>query len=177
MTQIFASGSRSVHFLPTDAIAALNRIIDQKFNVLVGDCHGTDVAIQRYLKTRNYKNVTVYHIGASPRTNIGFNAVRVNGNFQTDKDKYMAGLANFGLAVWDGQSKGTAQNIERIKTKVIAAPTDATKCIVCGAPSENGSTRLPMTFHPPSNPRIPVCINCYRSGRLKTEVELRGFSS
>jgi len=176
MTKIFVSGSRSIHFLPTDAITALNRIMEQEFTVMVGDCYGTDTAVQRYFKARNYKNVIVCHIGPSPRNNVGFNTLPIEGHFQTDKDEYMGKTARYGLAIWDGQSRGTAQNIKRVKTKVIAAPTDAAKCIVCASPSENGSVRLPMTFHPPSNPRIPVCIDCYRSGKLKTEVELRGFS-
>lgn len=175
MTKVFVSGSRSIHYLPSDAITSLNRITDQEFTVLIGDCYGLDTAAQRYLRANNYKNVIVCHIGPAPRNNLGFNTLPIEGYYQTDKDEYMGRTADYGLAIWDGQSRGTAENIRRTNTKVITAPPDKTKCIVCSKPSGNGSCPLPLTFHPPSNPKIPVCFDCYKSGRLATELTLRGF--
>lgn len=74
--------------------------------------------MQDYLK--DYRRVVVFHIGDRPRNNLGFDSVRVYGNKRTDKDAAMAAGADYGLAIWDGRSPGTAKNIARVeKTKVI----------------------------------------------------------
>jgi len=174
MTTVFVSGSRSIHFLPTDALAALDRIMAQGFLILVGDCAGSDEATQRYLKAKAYRAVTVCHIGARPRHNLGFNSMQVEGTRQTDKDSYMGRTSNYGLAIWDGTSPGTARNIARVNTKIVLAP-DSGACVSCTQTQEIGSTRLPISFHEPSNPKIPVCFRCYESGKLATQLELRGF--
>ncbi len=175
MTKVFISGSRSIHFLPATALDAIDRIIAQNMAILVGDCKGTDTAVQRYLSAKHYSNVTVCHIGAAPRNNLGFNTIQVNGNYQTDKDQFMGAAATYGLAIWDGISEGTRKNIDRVKTKVVRSNSDTSRCTICGGPSENGGVQLPITFHPPSNPRIPLCLNCYKSGRLRTECDRRGI--
>ena len=121
MTQVFVSGSRSVRALPQAAKTSLDKIIELGFTVCVGDCYGVDTLVQDYLATKNYQLVVVYHIGQEPRNNVGFRTQRVSGSRQTDKDAAMAAAADYGLAVWDGQSPGTAKNIARVaKTKVVA---------------------------------------------------------
>jgi len=174
-TTIFVSGSRSIKFLPQRALQALDRIMAQGFTILVGDCFGVDVLIQRYLSAKGYRQVTVCHINARPRHNLGFNSTQVPGTRQTDKDAYMGRTANFGLAIWDGASPGTAKNIARVKTKVIAVNSNDTTCILCNTTSEIGFVRIPLTFHEPSNPKIPTCYSCYESGKLKQALELRGI--
>jgi len=175
MTKVFISGSRSIHFLPAAALDAIDRIIAQNMSILVGDCKGVDTAIQRYLKTKHYANVAVCHIGATPRNNLGFNTIQVNGNYQTDKDQFMGKTATYGLAIWDGLSEGTRKNIERAKTKVVKSNSDNSRCTICEGPSANGGVQLPITFHAQSNPRIPLCLDCYKSGKLKTECDRRGI--
>lgn len=118
---VFISGSRSVTALPPDAIKALDQIIEDRATVLIGDATGVDTLVQQHLADRNYDLVTVHHIGDQPRNNLGFETVKVNGTRQTEKDSYMASRADSGLAIWDGQSRGTAQNIERLETTVINA--------------------------------------------------------
>ena len=174
-TTIFISGSRSINFLPPGALQALDRIMAQGFTILVGDCFGVDVLIQRYLSAKGYRQVTVCHINARPRNNLGFNSLQVPGTRQTDKDAYMGRTANFGLAIWDGASPGTARNIARVKTKVINVNPTAQTCIVCNSANEIGFIRIPLTFHEPSNPKIPTCFTCYKSGTLKQALELRGI--
>ena len=172
---IFVSGSRSIKFLPLSALQALDRIMAQGFNILVGDCFGVDLAFQRYLSAKGYRQVTVCHINARPRHNLGFNSMQVSGTHQTDKDSYMGRTANFGLAIWDGASPGTAKNIARVKTKVITVNPKGQTCIVCNSTNEIGFVRIPLTFHQPSNPEIPTCFSCYKSGKLKHALELRGI--
>ena len=116
--KVFVSGSRGVRELPAAAKAALDKIRALGFTVLVGDCHGVDTLVQAYLK--GCPKVVVFHIGARPRANLGFDTVRIAGAKQTDKDAAMAATADYGLAVWDGKSPGTARNIEWVKaTKVV----------------------------------------------------------
>ena len=119
--KIFVSGSRSIKKLPKNAIEALDRIIAQGFTVLVGDCYGTDALVQEYLTVQQYENVLVYHIGSRPRFNIGFEAVKVDGRRQIDKDAEMGRTADYGLAVWDGVSPGTRKNIAFVKTRIVLA--------------------------------------------------------
>ena len=116
--KVFVSGSRGVRELPVAAKAALDKIEELGFTVLVGDCYGVDTLVQAYLE--GYGRVVVFHIGARPRTNLGFDTVRIAGHRQTDKDAAMAAGADYGLAVWDGRSPGTAKNIKRVgATKVV----------------------------------------------------------
>jgi O-acetyl-ADP-ribose deacetylase (regulator of RNase III) len=121
-TFVFISGSRSITFLPFEALESIEAIIAQEFTVLVGDCYGVDTLVQDYLSERNYQNVIVCHIGARPRNNRGFKTQHIPGTRQTDKDAYMGRTATFGLAIWDGVSPGTAKNVARVKTKVITSP-------------------------------------------------------
>jgi adenine-specific DNA-methyltransferase len=121
MTKIvFISGSRSVKELPQSALNSLDKIIELGFKVILGDCYGVDTLVQKYLKSKNYTKVTVYHIGNYPRFNLGFKTVKVDGIRQVDKDIEMSKKAHYGLAIWDGKSKGTLANIQRVPlTKVI----------------------------------------------------------
>jgi adenine-specific DNA-methyltransferase len=119
------SGSRCIQELPPAAITSLNKIIELKFNIIIGDAPGVDVQVQQYLKSQGYQNVTVYYAmfnsNGKPRNTSGFNVVGVRGNY-VDRDKQMCSIANYGLAIWDGKSKGTAANIQRVpRTRVILA--------------------------------------------------------
>lgn len=116
---IFVSGSRSIKTLPTQARDSLDRYIRDGNPILVGDAPGADALVQRYLSDRSYQNVTVCHVGNAARNNLGFNTIRVDGNKQVDKDTYMAGHADYGLAIWDGKSPGTAENIARLETTIV----------------------------------------------------------
>jgi len=173
-TTIFVSGSRSITFLPPGALQALDRIMAQGFTILVGDCFGVDLAFQRYLSAKGYRQVTVCHINSRPRHNLGFDSMRVPGTRQTDKDAYMGRTADFGLAIWDGASPGTAMNIARVKTKVITVNGDDQSCDVCNS-ATRGSVTISLTVHEPLNVKIPTCFRCYESGRLKRALELRGI--
>jgi adenine-specific DNA-methyltransferase len=118
---IFISGSRSIKSLPSSAREQLDHHMANGSQFLVGDAPGTDLLVQQYLAHAAYSNVTVFHIGQSPRNNLGFPSQRVQGTKQTDKDIFMAKAADRGLAIWDGKSPGTKQNIARLPTNVITA--------------------------------------------------------
>ena len=113
---LFVSGSRSVARLPKQAKDALDKAIAEREMILVGDCTGADLLVQRYCHEQGYYQVRVYHIGSRPRNCLGFVTVRVLGNAYADKDIRMSKDADRGLAIWDGVSTGTARNIARMHT-------------------------------------------------------------
>ncbi|MBD2386015.1 hypothetical protein H6G32_11450 [Cylindrospermum sp. FACHB-282] len=113
-------GSRSIKEIPQIAIASLNKIIELGFNVIIGDATGVDAAVQRYLRLRDYKNVTVYYATfagvGSPRNSSGFKTVGVPGNYsQRDAEMRLIAEYKYGLAIWDGVSRGTKASIEVMK--------------------------------------------------------------
>lgn len=139
MTTVMISGSRSIKELPSEAIASVNRIIELGFQVIVGDAPGVDSLVLKYLKSKNYKQVKVYYAlfdgDGKPRNNSGYPCVGVSGNYR-QRDKLMCSIADYGLAIWDGKSIGTAENINRVqKTRVIYAqsePMHKYSCVVDG---------------------------------------------
>lgn len=86
---------------------------------LVGDANGADKALQAFLSRSGYKNVVVYHVGAC-RNNLGSwptkqvetASDRKSFAYYVAKDSAMAQEADCGFMLWDGESKGTLNNIE-----------------------------------------------------------------
>ena len=123
MKTVMISGSRSIRFLPPAAIESLDRIINLELPVIIGDAPGIDSLVQQYLHSKNYQKVTVYFAawqdGSRPRNTHGYRTVAVWGSYSV-RDTQMCSDCNYGLAIWDGHSRGTAANIKRLpKTKVI----------------------------------------------------------
>jgi hypothetical protein len=122
MNGIFIGGSRSVTRLDAEILARLDRIIEQRLPVLVGDADGVDKAVQEYLRTKGYPAVEVFCSGGRCRNNVGgwpVRAVRSTGTrrdfaFYAAKDRQMAEEATRGLMLWDGRSKGTLMNVLRL---------------------------------------------------------------
>lgn len=123
MTTVIISGSRSISELSKSAIESLDKIIDLNFDILVGDAYGVDYLVQEYLISKSYEKVKVFYSlfkgNGKPRNSLFENVVGIYGNY-TDRDKAMCVIADYGLAIWDGKSRGTMANIERVpKTKII----------------------------------------------------------
>lgn len=120
--KIFISGSANINTIP----ASISNMIDKSVEkypdalFLVGDCRGTDAAIQNYLSKKNY-NFNVYYSGNAPRNcsptataQININAKGKYGrDFYTQKDIQMTKDCDICIAIWDGKSKGTEANINR----------------------------------------------------------------
>lgn len=119
MTKVFISGSRMISRLNTEVSTRLENIVFKGHEVLTGDANGVDKAIQRFFFDRAYDDVTIYHVGESPRNNVGdwrSVSVEVRGNprgrdLYTQKDKRMAEVADTGLIIWDEKSSGSVQNM------------------------------------------------------------------
>ena len=123
--KIFLSGSKSISKLPELAKTFIDQFIENNDEILIGDCYGIDAAVQKYLESKGYRNVTIYCSGSTPRNKLVTNAkVRscaenakgLSGNaFHYVKDIQMANDCDQALMIWDGKSKGTAENLKRIK--------------------------------------------------------------
>jgi hypothetical protein len=117
--KIFIAGSRTVPRLTARIQERLRGICEKGYHVLVGDADGIDKAVQVYLSSLRYDNVTVYASNGKARNNIGnwpVEAVPVPSNvsgfdFYAVKDKAMAADADYGFMIWNGKSKGTLSNI------------------------------------------------------------------
>ena len=106
--------------LPDSVRACLDTIMSEGKKVLIGDCWGVDTFVQEYLNTTKYKMVTVYSSGSNPkiRSNVGQweeKCFSPNGRtpyvFRIEKDFHMAEDCDYGVAIWDGSSKGTFINM------------------------------------------------------------------
>lgn len=120
MKRVFISGSRRITRLDQQIREELNNIIQNGHAVLVGDANGVDKAVQRYLLSKNYENITVYYVGKYCRNNLGgwktstvpSNNVGKKGfSYYSLKDIEMAKTADCGFAIWDAKSVGTLNNI------------------------------------------------------------------
>lgn len=96
-------------------IALIHNGLDEDASFVIGDAKGTDLLAQNYLKGKSLK-VTVYHMFAYPRNNVGFNT---KGGFASDeaRDKQMTNDSTHDIAwVRPGREKsGTSKNLKRRK--------------------------------------------------------------
>lgn len=122
--KIFISGSKSIGKLNPKVEKMLDRIIRNNHNILIGDCYGADLAVQRFLSEQGYKNVTVYTACASARNNAGNWTEKRIATEKTgfyahrQKDIAMIKECDFGIMIFDGKSKGTLANIKDLKSSV-----------------------------------------------------------
>jgi hypothetical protein len=119
LTKVFIGGSRHLSRLSPDVKRRLDRIIAQRFEVVVGDANGADKAVQSYLASHGYRSVVVFCMTGACRNNVGdwptrdVSAPRNARGFAyyAVKDGAMAQEATHGFMLWDGDSKGTLNNI------------------------------------------------------------------
>lgn len=119
--KIFIGGSISIKHLDQPVKEALNTLLANGSEILVGDAYGVDSLIQKYCLDKGYKNVTIYTCNYQPRNNLGnfkikhISAKGVFGReFYTQKDISMSNDCDFAFMIWDGYSKGTLNNINRL---------------------------------------------------------------
>jgi hypothetical protein len=119
MIKVFFGGSRKIVRLNQAIKERADNIIANEYLILLGDAHGADKAMQRYLNEKNYKNVLVFCIGNVCRNNIGNWETRnvsssrnkKDFDYYSTKDLLMSKEADYGFMLWDGKSKGTLNNI------------------------------------------------------------------
>jgi hypothetical protein len=117
--KVFIAGPRAVNTLNESITDVLSRMIEKQLTVLLGDAGGVDSLVQKYFADATYPNVHIYASNGKARNNIGSWSVQsvevptsVKGfDFYSQKDIHMAQDADSGFMVWNGQSKGTLNNI------------------------------------------------------------------
>jgi len=67
MTTVFISGSMEIKNLDKKIVQKIDSIIERNHKVIVGDASGVDSSIQKLLKQKEYKNVTVFCSGNTVR--------------------------------------------------------------------------------------------------------------
>ena len=126
MTSVFVGGSRRLGRVNAELARRLDNIIDRNLCVLVGDANGFDRATQQYCADNDYREVVVYCTQGQYRNNVGdwpIHAVPYNGRdrgreFYTAKDDAMLRDADYGLFAWDGKSKGTLRNVQKMAERL-----------------------------------------------------------
>jgi len=116
---VFIAGARAISVLDKPVQDRLNNIYRKGYTVLVGDAAGVDSAVQKYFSKLDYRNVFVYASEGKARNNHGSWEVRgidvpdrLRGfNYYAVKDKAMADDADYGYMIWNGESKGTLNNV------------------------------------------------------------------
>ena len=122
MTKVFIGGSRKISRLGGDVRQRLDRIIEKRSPVVIGDANGADKAVQAYLHQQGYGLVEVFCADEAPRNKVGewpSRPVRPSHpkrdfDYYATKDRQMAREATVGLMLWDGESRGTLLNILRL---------------------------------------------------------------
>lgn len=119
---IFISGSMSIRVLSDRVLEHLRLILDLRLSIVIGDAPGVDAAVQRFLADQGKREVTLFCAGTNPRNNIGkwpVRRVRANAlpgtrEWHTAKDREMSRLAGSGFVIWDGMSRGSFANVQRM---------------------------------------------------------------
>jgi len=119
-TKVFVAGSRRLTRLNKDVKRRIDNILDKRLTVIVGDANGVDKAVQQYLNIRGYDNVIVFCMEGGCRNNVGkwpTQKIAAAGSSRRDfayfstKDRAMVEEADYGLMLWDGNSRGTLRSI------------------------------------------------------------------
>lgn len=129
--KIFICGSIAIKRLNEKITGQLDEFLDSKNEILIGDADGVDSLVQEYLFSKNYTNVTIYHIGNEPRNGNDKNFKTHKSNYdesldckknkerakQTFKDERMIEDCDCCFCIWDGKSKGSYANIKKTLDK------------------------------------------------------------
>lgn len=119
MSKVFFGGSRNLGRLNPALRTRLRNLITNKDTVLVGDANGVDKAVQSFFAEEGYRNVVVYCMDGECRNNVGNWEIKSidSGGRKKDfayyamKDAQASLDADDGFMIWDGESKGTLNNV------------------------------------------------------------------
>jgi hypothetical protein len=119
MTKVFLAGSRTISRLSAEVKHRIDTIVEKSLTVVLGDANGADKAFQKYLADKNHRDVVVFCMSGHCRNNVGGWPTReidappnARGfEYYALKDGAMAIDASHGLMLWDGESKGTLNNV------------------------------------------------------------------
>lgn len=147
MKKVFLFGSLGFSSLPESLERKIEEIAAKGWVFLVGDAPGADFLFQRKLFEMKYPHVKIYHSG-KPR-NILDNSWKTRKiqadsglrgrEWHTVKDKAMTSDADYGLGLWNGESRGSRANILRLQEQ-------AKYCLFFHSPSQSFLAKLENTI-------------------------------
>lgn len=119
MSKVFFGGSRKVGRISPAIRTRLKNIIKNQHTVLIGDANGADKAVQSFFAEEGYNNVIVYCMDGVCRNNVGNWQTKSidskskikNFAYYAMKDTQLSMDADYGFMIWDGESKGTLNNV------------------------------------------------------------------
>ena len=83
--KIALGGSRHLEYIPSEVAERLNHWIEENSEFMVGDAPGSDKMIQLFLKSRNYRSVSVYTSADEIRNNLaGWPVVKVESGLKSN---------------------------------------------------------------------------------------------
>jgi len=117
--KVFIGGSRKISRINQEIKNRIDNLIKNNSIILIGDANGVDKSIQAYLFSKNYKNVYIFCVNNECRNNLGewevrhisYDSYKKDYKYYSSKDINMAKETDFGFMIWDGESKGTLNNI------------------------------------------------------------------
>lgn len=132
---IFLGGSQTVNGLTIEVKNELVDFMNLGYKLVIGDCKGADLEMQKFLAENGYKNVVVYYSGDRASVNIGgWKEKKIGANkfdkgyeLYKRKDEQMAIDADEGFMILKGATRGTIANIERLialKKECVVAYSD-----------------------------------------------------
>lgn len=119
MSKVFFGGSRNLGRINPAIRTRLRNLITNKHTVLIGDANGVDKAVQSFFAEEGYRDVVVYCMDGVCRNNVGNWQIKSidSGGKKKDfayyamKDAQLSLDADYGFMIWDGESKGTLNNV------------------------------------------------------------------
>jgi hypothetical protein len=119
MSKVFFGGSRHLGRLNPAIRTRLRNLITNKHTVLIGDANGVDKAVQSFFAEEGYRSVVVYCMDGECRNNVGnwqiksIDSAKKKKDFAyyAMKDAQISLDADYGFMIWDGESKGTLNNV------------------------------------------------------------------
>jgi len=118
VTSVFIGGSRAISKLNKVIREQLDHFIAKQCTILIGDANGADKAVQQHFAEKHYPNVIVFCMEHC-RNNVGGWQTRTitappkakGFEYYAAKDAAMAQEAKCGVMLWDGESRGTLNNV------------------------------------------------------------------
>ena len=156
--KLFLGGSKSYLWITEEEWQCVEVYLDQNWHILIGDCRGTDRLLQHRLDSIGYKNVTIYATDGQARYNVGHWPVvavpapheEKDYDYYRCKDRATAQAADDALMFWDGESKGTIQNVfdvvmQKKKATIVRRPLGAVRLYLrkSGEEKECSDTTMP----------------------------------
>jgi hypothetical protein len=107
MTKVLIPGSRKLSRLSPEVTTRIDTMIEKSFKILVGDANGVDKAVQRYLATSVTETSSSVAVAGENSGAAGARAFA----YYSIRDQAMVDAAEYGLMLWDGESKGTLNSV------------------------------------------------------------------